>query len=247
MRHITLAILLLCIPAIAQDERHVTSPDGQLEFRLGSAQPEPGGLSRLAYQVYFRGKPLIDTSLMGLNIHFQEPLLGENAGLTKSTASETAVYHSLLAEYMQNGSIGRRIDVEVRVADDGVAFRYRIPRSSPLMDLLIEDETTEFNIPAGGLGQTDSEAQLPFPFVFQLPGAVSVAIAEVREGNYPPAWLERLEGNILITRLGGRTKDPGIAVEATTPFTCPWRVLIVGLRREHLMQSKIMRSLSSER
>jgi len=39
---------------------------------------------------------------------------------------------------MQNGSLGRRINVEVRAADDGIAFRYVIPRSTPLEELLIE-------------------------------------------------------------------------------------------------------------
>ena len=44
-----------------------------------------------------------------------------------------------VAEYMQNGSIGRRIDVEVRVFDDRLEFRYRIPRSTALDEILIEE------------------------------------------------------------------------------------------------------------
>ena len=50
------------------------------------------------------------------------------------------LYGRLVAEYMQNGSLGRRINIEVRAADDGVAFRYVIPQTTPLVKMLIEDE-----------------------------------------------------------------------------------------------------------
>ncbi len=55
---------------------------------------------------------------MGLDIYNQEPLLGQNLGLIhSSTASDAGAgekYNSLTAEYMQNGSLGRRLNVEVR-------------------------------------------------------------------------------------------------------------------------------------
>ena len=86
------------------------SPNGQLEFRIWTWQSDQGGLSRIAYQVLHRGKPVLDTSFMGLLIHNQEPILGENAGLTASRTSDGPGYRELVAEYMQNGSLGRRID-----------------------------------------------------------------------------------------------------------------------------------------
>ena len=62
----------------------VTSPNGQIEFDLFLTQQpdlsEP--LVRLAYQVIFKGKMLMDTSFMGLNIRDQ-PILGTNVGLTR--------------------------------------------------------------------------------------------------------------------------------------------------------------------
>jgi len=224
----------------------VVSPDGQLEFRLGVAQPESGALSRLAYQLFYHGKPLIDTSYLGLNIHFQEPLLGENVGLTSSQHSETSRFHSLTAAYMQNGSLARRIDVEVRVANDGVAFRYRVPISSPLMELLLEDETTEFNLAREPVepGGIDPNAYLTLPFVMRQPGGDWLAITEAGAGGYPKASLVRSEGTVLLTRLESSPRNPGIVFEGTPPLTCPWRVIIVGTSREHLMQAEILRSLN---
>ena len=149
-------LLLLCLLpfllrcALAQDERRVLSPDGSLEFRIMVTQPEPGALSRIGYQVWLRGQPLIRTSFLGLDIHDQEPVLGFNVGLTSSHAVKSGgIYNSLIVEYMQNGSLGRRIDVEVRVWNDGVAFRYLIPNSTPLGKILIEEEFTEFELAHG--------------------------------------------------------------------------------------------------
>jgi hypothetical protein len=51
-------------------------------------------------------------------------------------------------EYFQNGSLGRRITLEVRPYDDGVAFRYVIPKSTPLNEILIVNEDTEFRFAA---------------------------------------------------------------------------------------------------
>lgn len=139
-----LAIAAAC--AQAQDARRVASPNGQLEFRIWTWQSDQGGLSRIAYQVLRGGKPVVDTSFLGLLIWNQEPILGENAGLTGSSTSEGPGYRGLTVEYMQNGSLGRRINVETRVYDDRVEFRYIIPRSTILDEILIEDEATEFEV-----------------------------------------------------------------------------------------------------
>ena len=132
--------------AFAQDERRATSPDGQLEFRLFIATQGNSNLSRIAYEVFWKGKPLVNTSFLGLDIVDQEPLLGENVGLTSSTSATSAKYNSLEAKYMQNGSLGRLIDIEARAYNDGVAFRYVIPPSTPLMEILIAEEATEFRL-----------------------------------------------------------------------------------------------------
>jgi alpha-glucosidase len=153
-----LALLPLAC-AWGQDERRIVSPDGRLEFRIFVSQSERGGLSRLAYRVLRDGRPLVETSFLGFNIHNQEPFLGENDGLIGSQASETGSARSLLAHYMQNGSIGRLIDVEARVWNEGVALRYVIPPSTALQEILIDDELTEFDVPGAPRA---ADAALPF-------------------------------------------------------------------------------------
>ncbi len=71
-----LLALSLIPTAFALDDRTVSSPDGRIAFRVFVAPQEPGGLSRLAYQVLVEGKPVVETSYLGLDIENQEPLLG---------------------------------------------------------------------------------------------------------------------------------------------------------------------------
>src|SRR5580692_6520363 len=143
------------LSALAQgDLVSVTSPNGQIEFRLFMLpQEDSSEHPRLAYEVSFRGKPLMDTSYLGLNIRDQ-PVLGVNLDILTSKkqsvdetytvpAGKTKVirdrYNSLIADYIQNGSLGRRLTMEVRAYDDGVAFRYVIPWSNPLQEIWIEN------------------------------------------------------------------------------------------------------------
>ena len=170
---IAAVLALAASSASAQDERRVLSPNGQLEFRLWTWQSPEGGLSRIAYQVLRRGKPIVDTSFMGLLIHNQEPILGENAGLTASRTSDGPGYRELVAEYMQNGSLGRRINVEARAYDDRIEFRYVVPRSTMLDEILIEDEATEFRLLDGA---KVSETPLPnFPRMTIVDAAAHLA------------------------------------------------------------------------
>jgi alpha-glucosidase len=232
-------VLLLAGPCLfAQNSLHVTSPDGRIDFTLAVfLPPEPGAFLRLGYQVSFHGKSLLDTSYLGFWIHNQEPILGQNLGLTASKSGHGDGYNWLTGEFLQNGSIGRRINVEVRAYDDGVAFRYLIPRTAALEDIVIEHEETEFRFA--------HEVSLPMysdpPLRIQQPGTGWVEIAEAPRTGYP---------NMLLDRSGPRTVKVALAgtqdrwpVESTTPLTTSWRVLLIGANPSDLNASKILASL----
>jgi alpha-glucosidase len=246
MRTLLIASLLFPLAVRAQDERHVVSPNGQIEFRLFVAQPDDGGFSQLAYQISLRGKPMLDTSFMGLDIYNQEPLLGQNLGLIKSSLSNgnPGHYNSLLAEYMQNGSLGRRIDVEVRAYDDGVAFRYLIPKSTPLDEILIHDEGTGFAlVHDDALTRAEPNATFDLPFVAAQPEGGWIAITDAGGAKYPRMYLVRAGGTDLISRLAQNPHDANIAFEGTTPLDWPWRLVIFGLDKEHLKEAAVFRDL----
>jgi alpha-glucosidase len=250
-RRTSLLALLPLLPLLlkAQDERVVKSPDGRVEFRIFVAQPNDGDLAQLAYQIWFNGSEVLTTSWMGLDIHNQQPLLGQNLGLIHSSmgsgGSSPEKYNTLTAEYMQNGSLGRRLNVEVRTYDSGVAFRYVIPKSAPLNEILIQQEGTVFSfVRDAELAKAGAEARFDLPFITTQPDAGRVAIAEAGEQNFPRAYLAHVEGGSLIARLPPRAEDPNLAFAGTTPLTLPWYMVIFGLDKDRLPQSPIFRDLA---
>ncbi|HKD04271.1 MAG TPA: glycoside hydrolase family 97 N-terminal domain-containing protein [Bryobacteraceae bacterium] len=193
-------VLALAVAAFAQDPHAVRSPDGAVEFRAFIHQSPDGGLSRIAYQIFYRGKPVIGPSLIGFDIADQEPLLGENDGVTAWSEKGSA----LVVEYMQNGSIGRRINLEAKAMDEGVAFRFVIPQTTPLIEIPIRDEETEFAIvPNSG---------------------VEIAIGEANSGAYPQMNLIRQPDGKLSTRFK-------TGWESKTPLLIPWRIVAIGNTR----------------
>ncbi len=222
------------------DERRVVSPDGRVEFRISIAPPDSGGyLQRLAYEVFVQSKPVIARSYLGLDIWLQEPLLGENDGITGVVTGSGAGYNSLIAQYMQNGSIGRLINIEARAYNAGVAFRYVLPLSTPLKELLIADEATEFRF----THPIDWPREQRPPLTVAQPGVGWIAITEIPLAKFPAMSLARLDANAVVTRLPPKADNPDRAYEGATPFTGPWRVIVIGKDREHLLDSPLLKSL----
>jgi hypothetical protein len=200
---VKLTVFLLASCALqAQDVRTVASPNGQLEFRIFVGQPKDSGLSRLAYQVFYRGKRILDTSYLGIDIYPQEPLLGQYIGLINSSVDKASGYNQLRANYMQNGSLGRLVDIEARISDSEIRFRYVVPKSTPLIEpFTIDEEDTEFAV------EPDAKSM--------------VKIGEDNTtGSYPPMTLVKGDDSVLLTHLARK-------FEATTPLTTPWRVITV--------------------
>jgi alpha-glucosidase len=277
------AMALTAAAALAQSDLiKVPSPNGQIEFRLMVAQPhEAYALPRIAYQVYFQGKRLVDTSFLGYEIEDPVPLLGENVGLTASkteSVDETYAipagktktvrnrYNSALAEYLQNGSLGRRIDIEARAYDDGVAFRYIVPNTTPVPEIRIDNEDTEFNFEKDGqayplilrnfqtnyadeyshltLSSIHPESLIGAPFLVEQPGIAWVAVAEANVDNYPGMVLSHVEGAKAIATLAPRPDQPAMAVYSKTLLVSPWRVLMIAPDPGRLIESNLTMNLN---
>ena len=262
-----LALLGVAAGALAfgqTDLLRLASPGGQIEFQIFAAQQaDTGAWLRLAYRVSFHGKPLIDQSYLGLEIHDQ-PILGENYGLSFSKRESIKTYNSLVAEYSGNGTLGRHLVMEVRAYDEGVAFRYRVPRSDPLDDAQVEDENTEFRFAQDGnvqatvlpdfgaehvpptrqmLSQIPRKSLMSKPVLVEQPGVGWVAITEANLDNYAGLHLVHPEGTMLLSRLPGRPDDPSLAVRTRAPFDSPWRVLMIGTDPARFDQSKLLADL----
>jgi alpha-glucosidase len=154
-------ILFLSFSALAAAEPPVVkSPDGALELSIatlrGQSVEESGG--QLAYRVTFFGKPLLDWSYLGMGIDGAEPLGNSvKIELTRPSSQDDTWksitgkanpirnnYEMIYVETVETTPAGRRLGIEARAYDDGVAFRYFVPDQPGLKELRVTNEKTDF-------------------------------------------------------------------------------------------------------
>ncbi len=272
--------------AVAQpaDTRlRVPSPDGHVVFILGDAKTAPGA-NDIRYAVDFGGKWLIDESVLGLKPEGQ-PAFGPGmrqvrvqAGKTDETytipvgktSSVRDHYNSALADFEDNS--GRKLSIEVRAYDDGVAFRYLLPAQPSVRKVRIERELTQFHyakdatlyplILDGFQSSYEDEYQMrqvsgihpgwlvALPLLGFVPGVGWVGVTEADIDNYAGMYLRKDKAPFALhAELAPRvdrpsTAQPSIAVEADAPVTTPWRVLMVGDTPGRLIESNIVLNLN---
>jgi alpha-glucosidase len=283
IRHPQLVLLLaVALPALgtAQQPLEVRSPDGQLRFSL--TVPEKG---QLTYAVSFRDQAVIEPSALGLDLENQ-PLLGQNLHVVSTDHGEQDEtyeipagksnpvrnhYNWLKVELEeQDGFLRRRLTVEARAYDDGVAFRYLLPEQSPPQPLRLRGEVTEFRIAKDATAypmtvpnmQTSQEWEndirplsslLPgslmgLPLLMDVPGAGWIAITEAHIENYAGMYLTPKSGRnnagTLAVKLSPRVDDPEVAVIGVTPLASPWRVIMAASDPGRLIESNLIINLN---
>ncbi|HSQ78967.1 MAG TPA: glycoside hydrolase family 97 N-terminal domain-containing protein, partial [Candidatus Bathyarchaeia archaeon] len=130
----------------------VKSPDGSLELSMGIRG------ERLSYRVAYRGVPVLNDSPLGLDLLGAEALDHgfEVVGTSKRSndsswqndfgAKKTVPdkFNEFVVELKEKNAPGRRLDVVARAYDEGVAFRYVLPKQDALDKFAIAAEATGF-------------------------------------------------------------------------------------------------------
>ncbi|MDD2987252.1 glycoside hydrolase family 97 protein [Flavobacterium sp.] len=130
----------------------IQSPDNQLELKTGLTNS-----GQLFYSLSYKTKAIIKPSLLGLNMkntialasNFEiintttttvnekwNPVLGEQKEITNH-------YKQLVVELFQK-STQRKLNVEFRLFNEGLAFRYVFPAQPELNYFVISDELSQF-------------------------------------------------------------------------------------------------------
>ena len=254
----------------------LASPDNSIQLTFTT----DGG--QLAYRVTFRGKPVIDRSAMGLEIQNQ-PMLGnhvEIAGVKPSKTDETYTvpagksktvrnaYNALSIDLRETADPQRRLTVEARAYDDGIAFRYAVPSQEGLRELRLINEKTQFvlakdattyplilrnyrtswedNYRIVPLSGIHPESLIALPLLTELPGVAFLAITEADIDNYSGMYLMHNERNAreLDARLAPHIDDPNLSVATQTPAPSPWRILMIASEPGRLIESHIVANLN---
>ena len=139
----------------------VASPDHRITLRF-TVQPvkgqETGHGGQLVYSVAFQGKAAFENSALGLELANQ-PTLGSAVHIAGSTPSSGVddytliagkasaihdTYNSLTVHAAESASPGRNFDIEARVYNGAIAFRYHVPQQAALSRYQLTQEDTEF-------------------------------------------------------------------------------------------------------
>lgn len=258
MLRLCLLAALLRLAATAQsasyeeDLRSARSPNGEIEVQVFVGQPvvaETSVLPRMAYRVLYKGQPIVETSFLGFELRAQNPL-GEKPGLTRSESGSGDGFNWTISHYLQNGSQGRMYDIEARAYNSGVAFRYIIPWSAPMEQILIEGENTEFQFAADARAADASKAiadlpleqEFPLPFTVEVPRAGWVSLSQAGAETYAPVTVRHdtssVQGPTMVTQLAKLKDKPWLAWETKPPYTSPWRVIAIAPTRPQLSTPK---------
>jgi alpha-glucosidase len=156
--------LTVCGPGGFAESAPVTlaSPDQRLIIQFATVAGKDTGKTdgKLVYSITFSGKPLLDQSALALEIEGQ-PTLGSSVHITESKFGKGSDDYSLIAGKVSNvhdgynsvqlcaeesGEPRRKVEIEARAYNDGIAFRYLLPEQDGIKDLRLKQEDTEFRI-----------------------------------------------------------------------------------------------------
>ena len=140
----------------------LTSPNQQIVMRFTTqpANADSNGGGKLTYSLAYHGKRSIDDSALALELD-EQPALGSSVSITSSDSGEGAddytaensktsrvhdVYRSIALNVSEQGGAHRKMTIEARAYDDGIAFRYVIPQQAGLRAVHLHQEDTEFRL-----------------------------------------------------------------------------------------------------
>lgn len=280
MKHPLTALLFLFAAAwtVSAESVTVTSPDSRISLDVNVGDT-------VTYSVTFNGRMLIFPSPMGFEFKGESPMaedfsLIEPCSVRLHTdawdpvvrnkhAHIKLLYNETVLRLRENSGERRRMDITVRVYDDGAAFRYTLYPSSEPGDRKITKELTEFRIPEGSSawighnsgGSFTGSQESPFvktPVSAMTPDEVDLLplLIEVDKENYLaltdacldnfPGWFAAASDGAIITRLAplpGEDED-GVKARFSEVQDTPWRVIMVADNPGRFIESEMIRGLN---
>lgn len=233
--------------AVGATEVTMTSPDGRYTMKVN----DHDGLS---YTLGFEGREVIASSQMGLRWN-EEWRKGVQIAQIAQTEQDTTwmpiygershirdCYRSWTLELSRKES-RQRMALEVRMYNEGVAFRYLFRGGAYLK---IEEEFTEFTMPRGTQAWHTERAQTLYrkmplqgweseserPLLLELPdkgGYVCLAEAQVVDYVRTKFRLSESKPECIVTSMYG-------PVEEIAPYQTPWRVILCANRPGEILE-----------
>ena len=160
---------------------------------------------------------------------------------------------------IEHSPSGRRFDVEFRLFDDGLAFRYIFPKNFASDTIVIADEMTEFNIADNPTtwwcyadfntyektfmkNTLDSVSWAATPMTMRKENGKHLFIHEAAIYGYPDMTVKNMGGGVLKSEL--TPWKNGMKAYIQAPFETPWRMIVVGDAAKDLVASEMIVNLN---
>lgn len=277
-----LCIVLLSLSANAKDV-NITSPDGKITMSINVD-------SVLSYKVFYKNNSVIAESPLGFELLNEKSMKNDfqliNKPEIKSASEEwtpivrnkhekvNISWNEIQLNLKEKNDDKRRMDIEVRVYDDGVAFRYTLFGNMRPGNRKITRELTGFSIPSPAKGwiaeyqphyinaqegqfiakSLDSISQstvAALPLLIEENNGNFVAITEAYIDNFPGFYIsgetKSTPGHhMLTTKLAPlpAEKEDGVKALFSEEIKTPWRVIFIGNNPGRFIESEIIHSLN---
>ena len=269
MRLPLLLLLGLSSACFAKDAT-IQSPNGNITITISDQQATP------SYKISFNGKDVIENSALGFEFK-QQAAFAEGFTITDVNNSQhnsqwqqpwgerqTIIdkHNELAVTFKKPAPQGGTYTVRFRAFNDGVGFRYEVPKQAGFENIEITKELTEFAIsgadkatawwiPARGWNRYEyvynttplQQAALAHtPFTFKNADGVHVSIHEAALVDYAGMVLNQRRPGTLQADL--TPWSDGVAVKKNGAFNTPWRTIQIGDKAVDLINSDIILNLN---
>jgi hypothetical protein len=162
MKTVLMKKLIICFLSFAicgqlQAQESKTFEAGQQQLKLKFKLDAEG---RPVYSLYFAGKPVIEPSLLGIDLvndsafNRQFEIIGAEKKLVNEqwnpiwgeVSSINNKYEQLTVQLKQKKEPKRLMNLVFRVFEEGLGFRYEFPKQSGLKYFIVGNELTQFNL-----------------------------------------------------------------------------------------------------
>jgi alpha-glucosidase len=243
----------------------IPSPGGQAEIRIDDDGSH--------FSVLWRGETVVAASPLGLELDAapgfgslalerrQDAEVDREIALVATKASLARDrYRGSALTFRETDASARRLIIEVRAYDDGVAFRYRMDDPAPIR---LKGEHTAFVLPGDPeclATRFEPAHEMPFERLrvsqlaedlrYDVPlvctsrsGRASLAIAQAHLQGYAGASLQR-QGDALRLQLSSVPGKQGPAYVSAKGLTTAWRVVMLGDRPGDMIASHLIGNLN---
>lgn len=257
---------LMSLSCSLDNRVEVKSPNGELKYEL-----HVNDQGHLSYELLLGQAKLINESKLGLEATESRLSIEKVKIVDKKIIEVDEVWNAVWGQNkrIKNNynqlvldlitSKGLQLQLQVKVYDDGVGFRYKIPEQTGIDSIFITDEKTEFNLAQNGtawsipanfdsyemLYQTtkiDEVKGANTPVTFKTNDGVYLSIHEANLTDYAGMTLQNTGGTNFEANLV--PWPDGVKVKAKGSLLTPWRTITISKNAAGLVESNLIQNLN---